>query len=96
MKKTDIAKSFKSSKIENNFNLYRLIFDDKCVKRYIFTEYGDGSSPTFGDMLNLAKENGYKEGPLMLICESDTKGIIYMYGNGGNHWYEYGKTIGYA
>lgn len=87
MKKTD--------KIAYNFNLYRLIFDDKCVKNYIFHEYGD-DSPTFEDMLNLAKENGYKQGTLMLICESETKGIIYMYGNSGNHWYEYGKTIGYA
>lgn len=89
MKKTD--------KIDYNFNLYRLIFDDKCVRKYIYHEYGD-DSPTFEDMLNLAKENGYKSGhgALMLICESSTKGIIYMYGNGGKYWYEYGMTVGYA
>ena len=86
MKKTD--------KVENNFDLYHLIFGDKCIRKKVSTIYGDGY-PTFENMLNIAKENGYKKGALMLICESASNGIIYMYGNDGDYWYEYGKTVGY-
>ena len=78
------------------YDFMQIIFDDKCIALCRIYEYGDKPF-TFDDVLNIAKENGYKVGVITLICESPLQGIIYQYGNcHDGKWYEHGTTVGYA
>ena len=79
------------------YDYLKIIFNDKCITKVMCYEYGDNPI-TFNDILQIAKDNGYKEGVITLICDGALEGKIYQYGNyhDDEDWHEYGSTIGYA
>lgn len=86
-----------SDRIPFKYDTLKIIFNDKCIERYLFYEYGE-EGYSFNDIVKIAKENGYKEneGVILLIAETTLSGTIYIYGNIKDTWYEYGSTMGYA
>lgn len=73
----------------------KVIFDEKVIHIIQCLEYEEPI--TFFDILEKCKENGYKSGTILIICESYLRGIVYKYGNYGDDlWYEVGNMIGFA
>lgn len=75
-------------------NVIRIIFNDKCITKYITED--KCMDFTFNEVLDIAKENTYKTGLIILIAESPLHGKIYEYGNYGDYWVKHGSTRGYA
>ena len=42
------------------------------------------------------KKIGYEKGVCVVVLDDFQEGFVYIYGNYGNEWYEYGKTEGCA
>lgn len=72
----------------------KIIFADKCVD--LLLENDRCLDFTFEEVLQAAKNNGWKEGAILLIAESPLSGKIFQYGNYGEFWVEHGTTRGYA
>lgn len=72
----------------------KIIFEKKCIERFLENERR--LNFTFGEVLHIAKRNGWEEGTILLIAESPLNGKIYQYGNYGSFWVEHGTTKGYA
>ena len=72
----------------------KIIFADKCVGVFLGNERH--LDYTFGEVMEDAKRNGYKDGTILLITETPLSGKIYLYGNYGEFWVEHGTTMGYA
>jgi len=87
-------KQLNGSDTINYADVVRIIFDEKCINKMYIEEYDD--LPTFDDVLNIAKENGYKNGVILLIAENPLHGEIYEYGNYGHVWVEHGVTKGHS
>lgn len=53
---------------------------------------------TLNDCLNIAIQNGYEKGTILVICESYLIGNIFRYGNYLNDksWYQVGTMEGFA
>lgn len=74
-----------------------IIFDDKCVKKFIEDEYEKFEPWNFQDVLNTAKESGYKEGVITVIVEGCRNGHVYTFGNYDTEkFHQVGTTQGYA
>lgn len=72
-----------------------IVFDDKCIEKVIDAEYD--AYLDFQQILDIAKNNGYAEGVILLICEDAFKGCVYKYDNYcDGKWYRVGITCGYA
>ena len=72
-----------------------IVFDDKCIEKVIDAEYD--AYLDFQQILDIAKNNGYAEGVILLICEDAFKGYVYKYDNYcDSKWYRVGITCGYA
>ena len=76
------------------FSYIRIIFGNKCITKMICEEYD--RYLTFGEVLKIAKANGYIQGVIFVIAENALRGTIYLYGNYGPFWTEHGETRGYA
>ena len=72
----------------------KIIFDEKCVDKFLGNERC--TDYTFREVLQVAKENGWKKDVILLIAENPLNGTIYQYGNYGDYWGEHGTTRGYA
>lgn len=72
----------------------KIIFGEKCIHK--ISGRGRCSNFTFQEVLQTAKENGFREGVLLLTAENPLSGKIYRYGNDGACWEEHGTTKGYA
>lgn len=69
----------------------------KTIAFTLSNYYEDGEMLNFGYVFNKAKENGYKNGTILLILESYLDGKIYRYGNyRDEYWYLVGETRGFA
>lgn len=69
----------------------------EIITKIICEEYGD--SITFADVLEIAREAGFRGGEFMVIAETPLRGIIYKYADCYEcepYWCEYGTTRGYA
>ena len=74
----------------------KIIFDDKYIHLYNNFEYNDHAY-TLESCLNIAKENGYTIGTILVISESYMTGDIYRYGNyTDGEWWKIGKLEGFA
>ena len=72
-----------------------IIFDDKCVVHFV--DDNRVLNFTFRDVFDIAKQNGYKDGIILLIAESPLNGTVYKYGNyEPKCWNKVGNTMGYA
>jgi len=81
-----------STDIVKNADYLHIIFAGKVVEYMQYEE----CSVTFGDVIEIAKFNGYDKGVIILIAESALKGTVYKYGNHGKYWEEVGETMGFA
>ena len=60
----------------------RIIVDDKTIEIWQNFEDMNEKPLTLNECLKIArKELGYTAGPMLILCESFLKGIIYRYGN---------------
>lgn len=75
-------------------DVLKIIFDQHYVIHFVDNKRL--LKVTFADVLEIAKTNGYKNGVITLIAESPLNGRVYLYGNYGPFWVEYGSTNGYA
>ena len=75
-------------------DLLKIIFDDKCITKYLTDE--SVLNIKFSEVLQIAHENAYSEGVITLIAESPLAGKVYEYGNYGSFWVDHGETRGYA
>lgn len=74
-----------------------------CFEKIISTDYGE-EMPTFNEIIELAKDRGYKKGVLRVMANSDLHGKIYTYSNHYTRinnelvpiWEESGETRGFA
>ena len=72
----------------------KIIFNEKCINLFNDVER---NCLTLNDCLNKAKENGYKDGIIIVLSESYLDGEVYRYGNYlDSEWYEIGKLAGFA
>ena len=73
----------------------KLIQEGKCIQKTVYIENGD-AMPTFNELLELAKANGYIKGTLYLMTNGDMRGRIYRYNAYHNdpRWFEWGETRG--
>ena len=86
-----------SCNVSKNTRLWesvKIIFDDKCLDVYNDMER---IWLTLNDALEIAKENGYKEGTILVLSESYFSGDIYRYDNyNEKEWVRIGNLIGFA
>lgn len=86
-----------SSNVSENTNLWesvKIIFDDKYLDIYNDMER---NPLTLNDALKIAKENGYKEGTILVLSESYLCGAVYRYNNyNEKEWIKVGSLIGFA
>ena len=74
----------------------KIIFNNKVIQLYNDFEYDDHIY-TLESCLNIAKENGYTIGTILVISESYMTGDIYRYGNyPDGEWWRVGKMEGFA
>ncbi|WP_394917044.1 hypothetical protein [uncultured Robinsoniella sp.] len=72
----------------------KIIFGEKCIHKILRSDRC--LNITFQEVLHTAKENGFREGVILLIAENPFSGKIYRYGNDGACWEEHGTTRGYV
>lgn len=72
----------------------RILWEDKG-KTILITANGDEKDTriSLNDCLEIIGYDG--KGVVIVIFDDATKGKVYMYGNYGACWYEYGETGGY-
>ena len=87
-------KQIKPEDIIGYADYIKIVFADKCVEVFLGNERC--LNYPFDEVLQEAKQNGWKDRTVMLIAETPLSGKIYMYGNYGPFWVEYGETRGYA
>lgn len=76
-----------------------IVIDRKKTVEIIQLEdtYENNAMITLDKCLEIAKENGYKIGTILVIAESYLNGKIYRYGNySDNEWWEVGTMAGFA
>lgn len=80
-----------------SFDSIRIVFQDKCIRKTLFPEYGD-KPLSFDQLVQEAKAEGYDGSTtILVIAEGPRYGEVYQYNNyGKNEWVYYGQTIGYA
>lgn len=76
-------------------DIIKIIFSNKCITKYVCPEYGD-KWPTFDDIKKIAEEKGFEGGCITVIADNALSGKVYIYGNYGEEWWQYGETRGYA
>lgn len=79
----------------------KIIFDDTLIRLFndLEPDYENNSMKgiKLNDCIKIAKENGYKNGTILVISESWLSGEIYRYNNYGKHeWYKVGTMAGFA
>ena len=79
----------------------KIIFDDTLIRLFndLEPDYANNTMKgiKLSDCINIAKENGYKNGTILVISESWLSGEIYRYNNYGKHeWYKVGTMVGFA
>ena len=75
--------------------IVRIIWGDKG-KTLVFSGdgYQDNRFVCLNDCLGLVGYDG--NGTVVVIVDEALSGKVYMYGNYGDYWYEYGETRGFA
>lgn len=71
-----------------------IVFGEKCVE--FFPELERALDTTFDEVLEVARNNGFENGTILLVAESPLNGTVYRYGNYGDYWVKIGETMGYA
>ena len=79
----------------------KIIFDDTIINLFNDIEPNYENNCMEGiklkDCIKTAKENGYKNGTILVISESWLGGEIYRYNIYGKHeWYQVGTLAGFA
>ena len=73
--------------------IVRIIWGDKG-KTLVFSGESGKDFVCLNDCLGLVGYNG--NGTVVVIVDEHLSGKVYMYGNYGDYWYEYGETRGFA
>lgn len=79
----------------------KVIFEDKCIQLFnnLEPDYDNNCMKglTLEDCLNIAKENGYTRGTILVLSESYMTGDVYSYGNyNDGEWWRVGSLVGFA
>lgn len=79
----------------------KIIFGNKCIDIYNDLEPDYKNKCMKGiklsDCLNIAKENGYIRGTIVVLNESYMAGDVYRYGNyNDGEWWKIGSLAGFA
>lgn len=79
----------------------KIIFDNKNIELYnnLEPDYDNNCMKglTLEDCLNIAKENGYTRGTILVLSESYMTGDVYSYGNyNDGEWWRVGSLVGFA
>ena len=76
-------------------SVIRIIYGNKGKTIYLIAnKYENNKFISLNDCLKEIDYNGY--GIVVVIIDDYMQGKVYIYGNYGKDWYEYGETRGYA
>ena len=76
-------------------DIIKIIWGNQSLVINLPYDHNEHNEYSLDNILDIAKSKGYKNGVITVIADNPRSGKLYIYGNNGNVWEEYGTTRGY-